>query len=156
MPAALLVVPGVAALGFSREQARVLGVVGLVRCFESLSDICYGFAQKHERMDLVVRSLFIRGLSAVAFFGGRFWFTGDLALSLGGMAVAWLLTIVLFDGPHLKRLVARAGEPTLRPRLQWALFRNIVWLALPLGVVMLLKEVRMASERRRATRESLA
>lgn len=142
LPAALLVVLVVAALGYNREQALVIGVFGLVRCVESLSDIFYGFAQKHERMDLVARSLFIRGLSALAFFGGTFWFTGSLALSLGAMAGAWLLTVVFFDGPHLKSLVARAGEPTLRPRLQWQNFRNIVWVALPLGVVMLLINLR--------------
>jgi len=142
LPAALLLVLVIAVLGYNREQALVIAVFGLVRCFESLSDIFYGYAQKQERMDLVARSLWIRGLSALAFFGAAFWLTGNLAVSLGGMAGAWLLTVAFFDWPHLRRLVKGAGEPTLRPRLQWGTFRNIVWLALPLGVVMLLINLR--------------
>ncbi len=142
LPAALLIVVVIAVLGYNREQALVIAVFGLVRCVESLSDIFYGFAQKHERMDLVARSLWIRGISALALFGGVFWLTGDLALSLGGMAVAWLLTILFFDWPNLRRLVKQAGESALRPRLRRDVVRNIVWLALPLGLVMLLINLR--------------
>jgi O-antigen/teichoic acid export membrane protein len=142
LPAALLVVIVIAALGYNREQALVIGVFALVRCVESLSDIFYGFAQKHERMDLVARSLLIRGVSALVLFGGAFWISGDLATSLVGMAIAWLLTIVFFDWPNLRRLVKQAGESSLRPRLRRAVVRNIVWLALPLGLVMLLINLR--------------
>jgi len=142
LPLALLVVVAIAFLGYNREQALVIGMFGLVRCVESLSDIFYGFAQKHERMDLVARSLVIRGLSALILFGGAFWLTGDLTVSLGGMAVAWLLTIIFFDWPSLRRLIKQAGESTLRPRLQGDIMRNIVWLALPLGLVMLLINLR--------------
>ncbi len=142
LPAALLVVIVIAALGYNREQALVIGVFALVRCVESLSDIFYGFAQKHERMDLVARSLLFRGVSALVLFGGAFWITGDLATSLVGMAIAWLLTIVFFDWPNLRRLVKQAGESSLRPRLRRAVVRNIVWLALPLGLVMLLINLR--------------
>jgi O-antigen/teichoic acid export membrane protein len=142
LPAALVVVLVIAVLGYNAQQAVVIGVFGLVRCVESLSDIFYGFAQKHERMDLVAQSLFIRGVSALALFAGVFWLTGDLAASLGGLAVAWLLTIFFFDGPHLKRLLARAGEKTFRPRVQGPIFRKIVWLSLPLGFVMLLINLR--------------
>jgi O-antigen/teichoic acid export membrane protein len=142
LPVALVVVLVIAVLGYNREQALVIGMFGLVRFFESLSDLFYGFAQKHERVDLVAGSLWIRGLSALALSGGAFWLTGNLAASLGGMAGAWLLTVVFFDWPHLRRLIKGAGELTLVPRLQWGIFRNIVWLALPLGVVMLLINLR--------------
>ncbi|MCK9997441.1 MAG: lipopolysaccharide biosynthesis protein [Candidatus Krumholzibacteria bacterium] len=142
LPAALLIVVVIAVLGYNREQALVIAMFGLVRCVESLSDIFYGFAQKHERMDLVARSLWIRGISALALFGGVFWLTGDLAFSLGGMAVAWLLTILFFDWPSLRHMVKQAGESGLRPRLRRDVVRNIVWLALPLGLVMLLINLR--------------
>ncbi len=142
LPVALLVVVAIAFLGYSREQALVIGVFGLVRCVESLSDIFYGFAQKHERMDLVARSLWIRGLSALAFFGGAFWLTGDLAISLGALAGGWLLTVLFFDYPRLRLLIRQSGEPSLRPRFKRDIVRSIVWLAWPLGLVMLLINLR--------------
>jgi O-antigen/teichoic acid export membrane protein len=71
-----------------------------------------------------------------------FWATGNLALSLAANAVAWALTFALFDAPHLKKLVAAAGEATWVPRLGKKTFRDIVWLTLPMGAVMLLITLR--------------
>lgn len=142
LPAALLAVLIIAILGYNREQMLVIGVFGLVRCVESFSDLFYGFAQKHERMDLVARSLFLRGLSALALFGGVFWLTGNLALSLAANAVAWLLTVAFFDWPHLAVLVRQAGEITWKPRWNRTTVRELIWLAAPLGVVMMLITLR--------------
>lgn len=142
LPLAFLLVMVLAVAGYNQEQVLVIGVFCLVRCFESLSDIFYGLAQKHERMDLVARSLFIRGISALIFFGGIFWRTGDLALSLGGMAFAWLMTVLLFDGPHLRRLFRAEETGSLRPRWNRGTVREIIWLTVPLGLVMLLVTLR--------------
>ena len=142
LPAALLVVLVVAVLGYNREQALVIALFGLVRCVESLSDIFYGFAQKHERMDLVARSLWIRGMLAFALFGGTFWLTGNLALSLGGWAGAWVLAIAFFDLPCLRRLLRRTDAGSLKPRWNRKTVKNIVWLTVPLGLVMLLINLR--------------
>ena len=113
-----------------------------MRCTESFSDLFYGFAQKHERMDLVARSLFIRGLSALVLFGGVFWLTGNLALSLAANAVTWVLTTAFFDWPHLAVLIRQAGEITWRPRWNRKTVRDLIWLAAPLGVVMMLITLR--------------
>jgi O-antigen/teichoic acid export membrane protein len=142
LPAAFLVVLVIAVLGYNREQALVIGVFGLVRCVEAFSDLFYGFAQKNERMDLVARSLFIRGLSALAIFGGVFWLTGDLALSLAANAGVWLLTVAFFDWPHLASLIRQAGETTWKPRWNRKTVRDLIWLAAPLGVVMMLITLR--------------
>ncbi len=142
LPAALVAVVVIAYLGYNRQQALIIGVFGLVRCAEAFSDLFYGFAQKHERMDLVARSLWIRGLSALVMFGGVFWWTGSLALSLAANVLAWVLTIAFFDGPHLVTLVRAAGESSWKPRWNRKTFRDIVWLALPLGIIMLLITLR--------------
>ena len=147
LPAALLVVLVVAVLGYNREQAVVIGLFGLVRCVESFSDIFYGFAQKQERLDLVARSLWIRGLSALALFGGAFWWTGSLALSLGAWVGAWVLSIVFFDWPCLRRLLMHADAGSLKPRWKRKTVKDIVWLTLPLGLVMLLINLRITIPR---------
>lgn len=142
LPGALLVVLAIAILGYNREQALVIGVFAVVRCVESMSDLFYGFAQKHERMDLVARSLWLRGLSALILFGVVFWLTGSLVLSLIANAAAWLLVVVFFDWPQLRRLIKGAGEPSAGPRWDKSIIRRILWLALPLGLVMMLISLR--------------
>lgn len=142
LPVAFLGVLVIAVLGYNREQAMVIGMFGIVRAIETIIDLYYGFAQKHERMDLIARSLWLRGVTALLFFGGTFWATGDLALSLAANAVAWILTSVFYDAPQLKKLITSSGESSWRPRLKWSTFREIVWLALPLGFVMLLLTLR--------------
>jgi len=142
LPAALLVVLVIAILGYNREQALVIGVFGVVRCVESFSDLFYGFAQKQERMDLVARSLWLRGLSALVLFSGVYWLTGSLVLSLAANAAAWIGTVLFFDWPRLRQLIRAAGEPTARPRWESGIFRRIIWLALPLGLVMMLISLR--------------
>jgi O-antigen/teichoic acid export membrane protein len=120
----------------------VIGMFGLVRGVETIIDLYYGLAQKHERMDLIARSLWLRGLAAFLFFGAAFWATGDLALSLAANALAWILTFAFFDFPHLKNLLEASGEKTWVPRWNWPIFKEIVWLTLPLGAVMLLLTLR--------------
>ncbi|MGH6919663.1 MAG: lipopolysaccharide biosynthesis protein, partial [Geminicoccaceae bacterium] len=52
----LAVVVGLA-LGFEGEVALLIVVVGLAKSSESLSDVLYGIAQRHERFDLIARSM---------------------------------------------------------------------------------------------------
>ena len=142
LPAAMLLVLVIAFLGYNREQFLVISVFGLVRLAESLSDIFYGFAQKNERMDLVARSLWLRGLAALVLFGGTFYLTRSLVLSLAAQAAGWGLTVLLFDWPRLRGLIRTAGETSLRPRWNRKTVKEIVWMALPLGFVMLLVTLR--------------
>lgn len=142
LPAALVVVLVVAYLGYSREQFLVIGIFALVRFVEALSDLFYGFAQKSERMDLVARSLWLRGGGALVLFGVTFFFTRNLALSLLAQAVSWGLVVLLFDWPQLRILAADAGESSVRPRWNRKVVRDIVWMSLPLGFVMLLVTLR--------------
>ena len=142
LPAALILVLVVAGLGYNREQFLVISMFALVRFAESLSDLFYGYAQKNERMDLVARSLWLRGFAALILFGGTFHLTRNLALSLAAQAGGWGLTVLFFDWPRLRGLIRHSGETTLRPRWNRKIVRDIVWMALPLGFVMLLVTLR--------------
>src|SRR5690606_24501519 len=54
----ILVVTGIGLLsGYDRNTALVVLFVGVAKAFESLSDVYYGYAQRHERMDLIARSM---------------------------------------------------------------------------------------------------
>lgn len=132
---ALAVVAAVAAATghLGRELLVVLGVA-LAKAVESVSDVFYGLAQQRERMDLIARSMILRGVAAVAALAAGV-VAGGLVLGVFLHAASWLAVLLLHD----LRLAAAAGlspraalRPELAPRPLLALAR----VALPLGLVM--------------------
>ena len=143
LPAALLVVVAVAVFGYTGPQAVAITLFGLARCVEGVSDIFYGYAQKNERMELIARSLGIKGPAALLLFGGTFAATHSLAWALAAMILGWALPLFVFDMPNARRLMSRVeGRIALRPVWRAASLRSLSWLALPLGVTMLLIQLR--------------
>jgi O-antigen/teichoic acid export membrane protein len=105
------------------------------RAAESLSDVHYGLFQQRERMDWVAHSLIARGVTGL----GALTLAVTAGASAGGaasaLALAWTVCLVALDVPRARRLESRAERtgPASRSGI-----RNLVWTALPLGVVMML------------------
>lgn len=110
----------------------VLGVA-LAKAIEAVSDIFYGLAQHHERMDLIARSMILRGLAAMIALAAGYRL-GGLVAGVFLYAASWAVVLLLHD----VRFAARSGSapislrPDLAPRGLLALTR----VALPLGLVM--------------------
>jgi O-antigen/teichoic acid export membrane protein len=132
----------VAILGYSGGQVLVIGLFALARAVESGSDILYGYAQKRERLDLVARSMIIKGLASLAIVGVVFGVTRSLPAAMAALVVAWLVPLVAYDVPQCRRLAASFPGDGLRPTWRWASLRHLAWTALPMGVVMLLIQLR--------------
>ncbi len=143
-PLALAVIAVAAVLGYSGAQVAAIMLFGLARGVESLSDIFYGYAQKNERMDLVARSMIIKGIASLALFAGAFYWTRDLLPALGAMVAGWVVPLLVFDIPRCRAHMSGVGESLagLRPRWRMPSVRGIVWTALPLGLVMLMIQLR--------------
>ena len=154
LPPALLVVGLVAWFGYSPAQALVIGLFGLGRAVESLSDIYFGFQQKQERMDLAAVSLMLKGVVALALFGVVFQATGALDLSLASMVAGWLLVLALFDVPRTARLVRAGPGHELRPRFDRTVMRRLALLSLPMGTVFLAIQLRTTIPRALLERSS--
>lgn len=147
LPTALLVILLVAVRGYSGGQVVAIVLFGLARSVESVSDIYYGLAQKNDRMDLVAYSKIIKGLAALVFFGITFAWTRDLNWSLAALGLAWLLPLLAFDIPRIRQLNRSLAGPSLRPSFDGAQMRSLVWLTLPLGLVILMGEMRQTIPR---------
>lgn len=141
-PLALLCIVAAAALGYGGEQAVVIVLFGLIKAVESFSDLCYAFVQKQERIDLMARSMMIRGPLAMVMTGAVYAMTRSLPLAMIGWLVAWTLVLLLFDAPQCRSLGAARSVGSLRPRWAWPTVRGLVWTALPMGLVMLLIQLR--------------
>lgn len=133
--AALALIAAVALLsGYRAETALVILFVGFAKSCEALSDIVFGLLQQRERMDRIAKSLMIEGPATLAAMAAVLALTGSIAAAAAAMALVWLLQLLLYDA----RSAARILRAWPRPRWHWPTLRRLAWLALPLGVTMLL------------------
>ncbi len=127
--------------GYTRATAAVILAVGISKAVEAVSDLFYGFLQQRERMDRIAQSLLLRGpLAMIAMIAGLYW-SGSLLWGIVGMIGAWAVVLIGWDLRCTAWLLADAtalGERPLWPRWQWQRLGQLAWLALPLGVVMML------------------
>ena len=143
---ALLIMAGLVLVGgYAPDLAAVLLVVGLAKAFEALSDIFYGLLQHHEQMDRIAISMMIKGALSLLALAGGVYLTGSLVWGVVGMAGVWAALLLAYDLPSgARRLpggppggIRRLGA-LLRPHWSPRLLGRLAWLALPLGIVMLL------------------
>ena len=113
----------------------VLAAVCWSKSVESVSRTYYGLFQQNERLDLVSRSLILRSvLGPLGFFAGVL--IGDeLVWGCVGLAVGWLVCVVLHDRPAAVGL-ARAVDISLGQgqRTDWRAVRSLAFVGAPLGV----------------------
>ena len=133
---ALLVIAGIA-FGSQPETGRVILAVGVSKAFESLSDVVYGLMQSHERMDHIALSMMIKGPLSLAALGTTVYLTGNVFWGVLTLAGCWGLILIAYDIPSGARLLNRE-DGSFRPRWDLPALVRLAWLALPLGIVMML------------------
>jgi O-antigen/teichoic acid export membrane protein len=148
---ALLVIMGIVLVsGYRWETMLVILTVGVAKAFEAISDVFYGLLQQRERMDRIAKSMMIKGpLSLVALSVGVY-LMGSVFWGAVGLVIAWASILVGYDfrsgALMLKPLPQLGGlapdevnqEAVLRPRWEVSTLARLAWLALPLGMVMML------------------
>ena len=141
---ALLTVAGiVVAGGYQRETALVVVAIALTKGLESISDITYGFQQHRERMDLIAKSMILRGVAAMVALWLGVYLTGSVLVGCLGMAAGWAAVLMAYDLDAARSSTGARGRWPLAGvfhQMQWKPGRlcGLAVLALPLGVVMML------------------
>ncbi|HEY9640574.1 MAG TPA: oligosaccharide flippase family protein [Coleofasciculaceae cyanobacterium] len=132
------------------ETSLVILILGVAKIAESISDIFFGLIQKHERMDLIARSLMIKGFLSLLMLSIGLSLTGSVWGGAMGVAIAWTLVLILYDirnGVMILKsypqtwegtVIEELGAMALRPHWHVRSLRKLVWLALPMGFVMML------------------
>jgi O-antigen/teichoic acid export membrane protein len=136
------------AMGYRREMAIVVLLVGFTRGSESLGDVFYGLLQQHERMDRISKSLLVKGPLAILGFGVAFYLKHSLPWAIGCAASGMVVVLAAYDirGPIVVlrstngAWQSAALERFTRfsiPRPNWDAKRltQMACLALPLGLV---------------------
>ena len=132
---------------FRSDQAAIILLMAGAKAIDSICDVYYGFAQQRERLDIVGRSMSIRGITTGLLVYLAYSSTGSLAIAVIAMGAAWVLPFILLDLIRLRTL--NSGDPgstarnPLRPSKDWSSIRGLAWRAAPLGVVMMLISLRV-------------
>ena len=154
---ALLIIAGITLkAGYRWETSLVILAIALAKAFESISDVFYGLIQQHERMDRIAIALMIKGPLSLLLLGIGVSLTGSVVGGAIGLAVAWGLVLFAWDlrngrlilknsshGREREDLLVADAEPAksqnpLYPRWHRTTLSKLLWLALPLGFVMML------------------
>ncbi|TYO93243.1 lipopolysaccharide biosynthesis protein [Desulfallas thermosapovorans] len=118
--------------GYRGETAVVIMLLGLAKFIESVSDICFGLAQKHEQMQLIAKSHIVKGILSLVVLVIILIVTGSITLSIVGLIISWFLVLVLYDWVNTRNF--SEPQPVFSGEKLWPLAR----LSLPLGAVMAL------------------
>lgn len=136
--------------GYERDTALVILGVAAAKSFESISDVFYGLFQQRERMDRIAHSLMLRGPLSLVALGMGVYLGGGVLWGVVGMTISWGLILFCFDIPNGAKVlrVDRRTPPSLDaggvgaiplpPKWRPHVLMRLLWLALPLGMVMLL------------------
>lgn len=140
----VVVVGAVGVLGvFGEDKLWVLISIGVAVALTYLSEVFYGFLQKRERFDLIVRAQVAWGVAGLVGFVGGLILSGTVVGACIGLAAASAATILTVDTVYVLRTLhgpeERAGSGfSLRPRWHSATVLTIARLSFPLGLVALL------------------
>ncbi|BAZ27955.1 polysaccharide biosynthesis protein [Cylindrospermum sp. NIES-4074] len=140
--AMLIIVVITIASGYRWETTLVIFAIALAKAFESISDVYYGLIQQRERMDRIAMSLMIKGPLSLILLGLGFYLTGSVLGAAVGLLVAWSVVLFSYDirngASILKTLPNSYPQNSLLPRWHLKTLGQLIWLALPLGFVMML------------------
>lgn len=137
-PLALVSIVLFTALGnYGTTVLLVVLMMGIAKVIESFSDLCFGSIQRDNRLDLVGKSLAIKGPATLLLMGLLVWLTQSVAIGIAGMALAWLLIFMKFDYANVRRTMSRsASSQATKPRWNWPQQRQLIAIGLPMGISM--------------------
>ncbi|MGB1087558.1 MAG: hypothetical protein ACPG06_04250, partial [Alphaproteobacteria bacterium] len=94
----------------------VILVLTISRIAESYSDLFYGVFQKHHRLDLMGRSMILRGVLSATLFGVLLWYTRQLAVALFAQVIVWSVFAYFHDRHYARKLLGALEGPTTKQK----------------------------------------
>ncbi|WP_169507188.1 oligosaccharide flippase family protein [Pleomorphomonas koreensis] len=120
------------ALWFSQGKWLVIFIVAISKTIESISDMCYGYAQQDQRLDRVAISLIVRGTLSTSLLAIIYMETNDLAASVCAYTASWLFILFIYDRKNLPETPLHFDKQVA------AGMRSLFQIGLPLGITGLM------------------
>jgi O-antigen/teichoic acid export membrane protein len=132
----LVLVMGV---GYDSDTALMIGLVGLAKSIESISDVFYGLFQQQERMDWIAISMILKGIFSLLAVGIVIGITQSALWGTAALGIAWTIGLLGYDLPQGKKITASAVPPVRQSGwFHGQTLGQIALFALPLGFAMAL------------------
>jgi O-antigen/teichoic acid export membrane protein len=90
--------------GFGAEASLAVLLMGIAKNIESFSNICYGALQRNKRLDLVGKSLLIKGPASLLALGLLVWATQSIAMGIAGIILVWFVLLVIYDSANVSEM----------------------------------------------------
>ena len=138
------------AAGYRWQISLVILLLGLAKAFESISDVFYGLIQQQERMDRIALSLMIKGPLSLLTLGLGVYLSGSVIWGMVGLVISWAIVAIGYDLRNGKAILKNTQEAMysgeylppsdagIKLNCDRQKLVSLVWLALPLGLGMLL------------------
>jgi O-antigen/teichoic acid export membrane protein len=130
------------AAGYRWEISLIILAIAVAKVCESITDICYGLIQQYERMDHIAISLIIQGILSLLLLGVGFYVTNSVLGAIIGLIIARFLVLWGYDFRIVASILGNLSHPQARKFLpsqfNFSSSIKLIWLALPLGIVMML------------------
>lgn len=131
-------------LPFSKgaETIGVIIFITLSKTAENMSDILYGYWQLIERMEVVGKSLLIRGALTVSAFAASVTITRSLLWGAASLLAGSVGVLLIYDLRQLKRIAGpwQPAKPAglVSGSFRWRTVFSLVRLSVPLGISSML------------------
>lgn len=123
------------------QTTAVCLIIASWKAVDSISDIIYGFAQKHERMDLITTSQIVKGITAVVAFTAVLILIPSVTWATAALALAGCTTLAGYDLSVLKRtsrVAMRGSAVEITPHWSTQDVISMIGLTFPLGLSAML------------------
>ena len=118
----------------NKEVVIIIILMGLVKYIESLSDICMGFFQKKDRIDLIGKSQLYRGILTVIIVGLLFFIFRNIIIAVIGLLILMIIRFLIYDLKNVKQFIH------IRPVFDNTWY-TLLKVAFPLGIVSLINSL---------------
>lgn len=137
----------IAAVGYRGETAAVIAILAIAKGIEAIVDVFHGFLQAHERLDVIARSLMLKGFLSVVGLTLAVLVTRQIVWGCVAIVIAWATIFLRYDVRRAMETyssITYDNHPTGRwfqPRWERPIFTSLVSLSFPLGLLVLLSSL---------------
>ena len=136
--------------GYAREAGAVVVLSGVGLAFDGIGDTVFGLLRRHERMDRVAISMAVEGVLSLLLLTAGLHFLHSIVWAAAGSALASALVALAYDVPNAVILLRQSDDAEdgllsrvrlPKPHCDPRVLGRLVWVAMPLGVIMVLLSV---------------
>ncbi|MGE5558460.1 MAG: lipopolysaccharide biosynthesis protein [Bacillota bacterium] len=111
-------------------------LIGFSKVIESISDVFYGMFQQKERMDLIAKSMILKGILTILMLGSFIFISKQVFWGIIALILTWSYILIFYDiknGKLINNINCKIDK-----KIDILTIKKLILLSLPLGIVMML------------------